>query len=292
MTAAASIFAGGLDLVFPPRCAFCGIDLELAARQAAGSGVPAAAAGQETVVVGIRLPICDACRRSLSAPRPRCGRCGEPAGWGASGESIDAGQTDIEPACRHCRRSGPVCDGIVVLGAYTDELRGLVLRAKRPPGEPLAAALAALLVSVHGARLAAWGIDVVVPVPMHWRRRLMRGTSSADELARGVAAGLGRPRRRLLRRTRATRMQNELPVAERRGNVRGAFRCGGGFSLAARTAAGRRLLLVDDVMTTGSTLAACREAALSAGAAAVATTTDDRRRDAEPRPALRRQFHG
>jgi predicted amidophosphoribosyltransferase len=280
VTAAASRFAGSLrklsdggmrgllDLVFPPRCAFCGIDLEEAGRRVMTSGMPPTAVGGAVVTVETRLPVCEPCRRSLSAPRPRCGGCGAASG-GQPPDGPAVTLTDVDPGCRHCRRFGPVCDGIVVLGGYADELRGLVLRAKRPPGEPVAAALAALLVSIHGARLAAWGIDVVVPVPMHWSRRLVRGTSSADELARGVAARLGRPRRRLLRRIRATRMQNELPVADRRGNVRGAFRCGGVFPLAGRTAAGRRLLLVDDVMTTGSTLAACREAALTAGAAAV-----------------------
>jgi predicted amidophosphoribosyltransferase len=149
-----------------------------------------------------------------------------------------------------------------VLGPYADELRTAVLRAKRPAGDRVAAALAALLVARHRDALVAWGADVVVPVPMHWARRALRGTSAADELARGVAAALGRPCRRLLKRSRATTMQNRLPTGERRGNVRGAFRPRGAL-------AGLRILLVDDVTTTGSTLEACSEAAISAGVAAV-----------------------
>jgi predicted amidophosphoribosyltransferase len=151
---------------------------------------------------------------------------------------------------------------LVVLGPYADDLRTCVLRAKRPAGDIVSAGLAALLVRGHRDRFSAWRIDVVVPVPMHWTRRALRGTSAAEELARGVARGLGLPSRRLLRRWQATRMQNELPVGERRGNVRGAFR-------ASARVAGLRLLLVDDVTTTGATLAACRQAAISAGAAAV-----------------------
>jgi len=158
--------------------------------------------------------------------------------------------------------AGKDWDGIVVLSGYGEPVRGHVLRAKRPGGEPVAAALAALVVEKHRPTFAAWGIDVVVPVPMHWRRRLIRGTTAAGQLAAGVARGLALPHRRLVRRHRATPMQNELPFEQRRGNVRGAF-------AASLRAAGRRVLLVDDVTTTGATLAECRRALVEAGAAAV-----------------------
>ena len=149
-----------------------------------------------------------------------------------------------------------------MLASYGDGVRGQVLRAKRPAGESVAAALAGLLVAKHRETFTVWRIDAVVPVPMHWRRRLARGTSAADLLAAGIARRLGLPHRHLLRRRRATPMQNELPFDDRRGNVRGAF-------VASSRAAGRRVLLVDDVTTTGATLAECRRALVEAGASAV-----------------------
>jgi ComF family protein len=149
-----------------------------------------------------------------------------------------------------------------VLGSYGDQLRSAILRCKRPGGEPLVAALAGLLVARHRDTLGAWGIDLVVPVPMHWSRRMVRGVSAADELAAVIARLLRVPCRANLRRAVATRMQNELPVSQRQGNVATAFRSRGGVS-------SKTILVVDDVCTTGSTLAACSGCLKTAGASAV-----------------------
>jgi predicted amidophosphoribosyltransferase len=110
---------------------------------------------------------------------------------------------------------------------------------------------------------------------------MVRGTSAADEIATGIARTLGIPRRRLLRRRRATPRQNEVPADGRQANVRGAFRPRG-------RPAGRRLLLVDDVCTTGATLAECRRILVEAGAsavyAAVIARADGRQPDAPEFP--------
>ncbi|MCE9630622.1 MAG: double zinc ribbon domain-containing protein [Planctomycetia bacterium] len=217
-----------LDLLCPPRCVFCHDDVETPAR---GEAVA-----------------CDTCVARLSRDVPRCTACGEPLP--ASG------------GCLRCRGRRPVWDGLAVLAPYADDVRDAVLRAKRPAGEGVAAGLASLLVRKHRAVFDGWRIDTVVPVPMHWLRRVSRGTSAAHEIARGVAAGLGLPCRRAVRRTRNTRMQNELPFEDRHANLHGAFR-------PAARLAGSRVLLVDDVTTTGSTLAGCREVLVEAGATAV-----------------------
>lgn len=198
---------------------------------------------------------CGGCRRLLDAEPHRCLRCGATGG------------------CRGCRR---IADGIVLLGGYADGLRLAVLRGKRPSGEPTVAALGRLLVERHRDTLAAWRIDVVVPVPMHWTRRCLRGTNAAVGLADAVAAALGVPRRAVLRRVRATEMQNRLPAEGRPANVRGA--------VSSRAVTGARVLVVDDVTTTGATLAECRRTLVAAGAAAVyaaAVARADRGGDAD-----------
>jgi len=148
------------------------------------------------------------------------------------------------------------------LSSYAGGLREAVLRAKRPAGDDVVAALASLIVRKHGEKLVSWDVGRVVPVPMHWLRRSIRGTSAADELSRRIARLMGLPHSRTLSRQRATRMQNELPIADRPRNVQGAFR-------SRRRIDGERILLVDDVVTTGATLSACCRALLAAGAVTV-----------------------
>ena len=246
---AANWVGRGIDLLCPPRCAVCG-------------GEPAAGP-MENLDQPPGVFVCGACERGLVDPGPRCGMCG-----GSGPQGLD---------CGRCRREPAPGEGLVVLGGYGDDLRAAVLRAKRPGGEPVASALGRLLARRHGATLAGWRCDAVVPVPMHWSRRAARGTSAAEEIARQLATDLGWPCLTLLRRTRATRMQNELPYEDRRANVRGAFR-------ARRSAAGLRLLVVDDVVTTGGTLSECRRVLAAAGAATVLCAAAARaERSAEPR---------
>lgn len=96
-------------------------------------------------------------------------------------------------------------------------------------------------------------VDVVIPVPLHWTRRLRRGYNQAGVIGRAVAEELGCPcREDILRRTRRTRTQTALGVKEKAANVSAAFAlrdCQDEF---------RHILVVDDVFTTGATLGECQ----------------------------------
>ena len=242
MRRTAARWAGdGVDLLFPAVCLLCQREAGLPCP----TGTPPDGFLDQRAV---SASLCEACRRCLEADSPRCRRCGEPAAPVAG--------------CRACRGRRQSCQGLSVVGGYGDQLRCAVLRAKHPAGDGISRMLAELWVHKHHATLSEWGIDLIVPVPMHWLRRAVRGTSAADELARAIACFTGLPRRSALRRVRATVMQNQLPVSQRTGNVAAAFRC-------RQPLGGKTVLLVDDVVTTGATLEACGRALLDAGAGGV-----------------------
>jgi ComF family protein len=106
--------------------------------------------------------------------------------------------------------------------------------------------LAAEIIAGSGVKL-----DVIVPVPLHWTRTLIRGYNQSMLVCEIISAKLGVPCQLLLSRCRRTRQQAKLNRQQRIKNLSGAF-------VLREDADCRNLsvLLVDDVFTTGATLTA------------------------------------
>lgn len=143
----------------------------------------------------------------------------------------------------------------------------MVLKFKHGDRTGFAPAFAAWMARAGGELLA--GADLLVPVPLHWRRLFHRRYNQAALLANALARLSGvacRPD--ALKRVRNTVSQGSVSGLHRRTNVKGAF--------ATRTpdwVAGRRILLVDDVLTTAATVDECARVLLGAGATAVDVLT-------------------
>ncbi|HEY5046703.1 MAG TPA: ComF family protein [Rhizomicrobium sp.] len=114
--------------------------------------------------------------------------------------------------------------------------------------------------------------DVIVPVPLHWRRLWQRRFNQSAVLANRLAGLSGVPCEcRALRRLRHTKSQGEMPSAKaRRRNVRAAFRIDPARQASIER---RKVLLLDDVFTTGSTVESCARALKRAGAEKVLVLT-------------------
>jgi ComF family protein len=107
--------------------------------------------------------------------------------------------------------------------------------------------------------------DLLVPVPLHWRRQWSRRFNQSAALAGSISALCSVPvGRSSLKRVRATPQQVGRSKPERAENVQGAFRVP---DEGRAHIAGRRVVLIDDVLTSGATVDACARALSRAGVA-------------------------
>lgn len=112
-----------------------------------------------------------------------------------------------------------------------------------------------------GARLRAedhWkDADMIIPVPLHWRRRFVRGYNQAETVAAGIASEMKIPvRTDILIRRKYTLTQTRLSVEDKAMNVADAFGVKKTLSTAG-TEIPRHVIIVDDVFTTGATAGEC-----------------------------------
>jgi ComF family protein len=204
-------------------------------------------------------PVCEACWDAVRLVRaPFCGICGDPL---PSWRTLSA----RDRLCARCRRVTPAFSVARAAGEYDGSLREIIHAFKYDDRRSLARPLAEMIRRECGEVLRE--ADLVVPVPLHPWRRLRRGFNQAEELA----SHLGPPVCRALWRIRATRPQAGLQPAQRRRNVRAAFRA----SPFVRRGhlEGARVVLVDDVRTTGATLDACARVLAVCGAREVRAVT-------------------
>jgi ComF family protein len=124
-------------------------------------------------------------------------------------------------------------------------------------GHSLASLAAETLADMAGS------LDLLIPIPLHWRRYWQRGFNQAQLLAETFGHAWQLPvQTRGLRKRHASDRQQSLDRRQRLRNLSGSF--------AVRAAVkGRRVGLVDDVITTGATMEAAASALLEAGAAQV-----------------------
>lgn len=210
-----------VDLLFPPSCAVC-------------HSSPSS-----------ESQLCLSCAAELTRlPESSCHRCG------ALISPHHAGRD----RCDHCSDPPLKFSRLVCLGQYEGPLRDIILRMKRPSQTALSLAMGKLLTGNRRQNLEKMQPDLLIPIPMHWTRKLRRGVNSPELIAESIARHLSAPSERgVLKLRRNPQIQSSLSPTQRFVNMRGAFRCTAGYAIK-----GARVLLVDDVLTTGAT---CSEAA-------------------------------
>lgn len=99
------------------------------------------------------------------------------------------------------------------------------------------------------------GIDMIVPVPLHRFKHLIRGYNQSEEIARGISSVTGIPVESTLLKARRHSTQTRRNAYDRWLNTRHIFSV-----TDTPLSSGSHLLIVDDVLTTGATMLGCMEA--------------------------------
>lgn len=223
-----------LEALFPRRCPVCG---DLVEQDKYHS-----------------RKICPDCYERLRfiAPEESCQLCGRRIGVWESG------------FCRNCReRVFSFKRGLVLLDYNDDTMKSMAdikYKSRREYldfyGEEAA--------KRFGEKIRSWGIDGLVPVPVHRKRKNKRGYNQAEILAKVISGELHIPvYPNALLRQKNTKAMKELSAEERKKNLKNAL------SPGVLPKSAKKLLIIDDIFTTGATVNACAELLREMGASEV-----------------------
>lgn len=203
-----------LHLLYPVRCMVCG------------------------QVTESKEGICRECRKKLSyVSEPSCKKCGK-----------SLGKEWIE-YCYDCKKKTHRYTQGKAVWNYEGEIKqslfALKFQNKRDYGRIMGEELA----RIYGDWIYAKGIEAIVAIPLHKKRRRQRGFNQSEVIAAALSKKLELPLEKgLLIRTKNTKAQKELPVEERKNNVKNAFQKGTGVVQY------KKILIIDDIYTTGNTI--------------------------------------
>lgn len=222
----------GLDLALPPLCPSC------------------------RDLVHSDQGLCAKCWSKLSfITKPYCERLGTPFPFDPGPGTLSMNAIADPPAYGRARAAV----------RYDEVARALVHSFKYGDRMDLAPTLSGWM--AQAGRELIENAEVLVPVPLHWRRLWARRFNQSAALAQIIGQRLGRPvAAQALKRVKPTRHQVGLSQSERAQNVAGAFRAPPDERAEISR---RKVVLIDDVLTSGATVDACAKALLRAGARSV-----------------------
>lgn len=219
-----------LNLILPPRCISC------------------------SSVVGEVGALCSSCWSEIDfITSPLCVTCGFPL-------EPDAGKDSI---CGHCIAEEPKYDIGRSVFCYDEHSKSLITGFKYSDKLHAVRRFSAWMVRAAGDEITRQA-ELIVPVPLHWRRLFARRYNQSALLAKAISSQTGiKCEMQALMRKKNTPPQASLTRKERFKNIKGAFALNPGLKGLIKD---KTILLIDDVTTTGATLNECAKILKKGGA--------------------------
>jgi competence protein ComFC len=219
---------------------------------------------------------CRLCSALLEFPREKviCRSCLKSITPHKSSYCLSCGrffETYGEPhLCQDCLKDSPPFSIHRSCAQYKGKLKDIILLYKYRYLRVLGKDLAYFIHRSLGREERLWGgVEAIIPVPLHPKKRRQRGFNQAQVIAKCLAelTGIELVEKRLIK-TKNVPPQTSLESKDRKKNVLGAFRV-----VKEEAIKDRVVLLVDDVYTTGATIKECSFALREAGVKEVRAVT-------------------
>lgn len=222
-----------MDIVFPRRCPLCG-----------------------EIVIPKDKKACFSCIKTLPLiQEPRCKRCSKPV------------VVQEQEYCFDCQKSVQHYEKGYSVFLYEGTIKKSLMDYKFRGMKQYASFFTEQIITHIGEELRKLGCDLLIPVPLHKRKKRIRGFNQAQLLAKGLDQYLNIPVvENVLYRTKYTTPQKKLNDKERLHNLTKAFAIS---KENVHQIIDKKILIVDDIYTTGSTIEACSNALLKAGARSI-----------------------
>jgi ComF family protein len=206
-----------LDYILPPKCLSC----------------------DEAVVA--EFSFCPSCWNKLNfITKPFCQICGRSLAFSV-----------LDPCCLKCLQKPPLYDLARAALQFDFASKKLIHNLKYYDKTILAKAFAKTIFNTYKEEIATF--DLILPVPMHRFKRMLRFYNQAFILAKELATIAQKPiLSDVLLKTKWSKPQAWLSRKERENNLKNSFAIKNSAKIQDK-----KIILVDDVLTTGSTAKIC-----------------------------------
>ena len=214
-------------------------------------------------------PICDICGERVQSHGALCAKCWSSFNWISNPKCSKCGYpfpADLDlgpcPLCPHCAAGDCELDFIRSACVYDDFSKNIMLPFKHASQLKYQTIMSRAM--INALRDMDFSVDVVIPVPLAWKRLFKRGYNQAAVLARPIAKHFNADLDFDSIHRKYKSDMGHKTAKQRRQNVHGVFKV-----IDKNKIIGKKILLVDDVMTSGATFYELNRVLRKAGAANV-----------------------
>ena len=182
--------------------------------------------------------ICNDCRKQVvKVGETKCIHCGKPL------------EDETKEYCRDCERRKSNYEQGRSLWVHIPPVSNSVYRLKYHNKRYYAEIFGKELADEFEFQIQRWGIQAIIPIPLHRSKMRKRGYNQAELLAKQLSECMGIPMEKdVLYRIKKTQPLKEMDGEQRHRNLQGAFAVSKAWNPC------QNVLLIDDIYTTGSTI--------------------------------------